>query len=129
MTIKRILRALLRPIYPTVFTRLFSLWESLGFHITPNHFKPKKIIEIGSGYSTYLSAQAILKNEEENGNKTELIAIEPYPDEVLKSGFSGLSKLILTKIEEIDLSEFNELKENDILFIDSSHVLKIGESI
>ena len=38
MTIKRILRALLRPIYPVVFVRLFSLWESLGFHITPNHF-------------------------------------------------------------------------------------------
>ena len=210
MTIKRILRALLRPIYPIIFVRLFSLWESLGFHITPNHFyqpipdtitlkdelwlrqselvgvdmneqkqiqllnqfmrfkeeydafpknkaskpyqyyinnpnfgavdaeilyciirhfKPKKIIEIGSGYSTYLSAQAILKNEEENGNKTELIAIEPYPDEVLKSGFSGLSKLILTKIEEIDLSEFSELKENDILFIDSSHVLKIGNDV
>jgi predicted O-methyltransferase YrrM len=93
------------------------------------HFKPKKIIEIGSGYSTFLAAQAILKNEEENGNKTELIAIEPYPNEVLKSGFTGLSKLIVTKIEEIDLSEFNELKENDILFIDSSHVLKIGNDV
>ena len=210
INIKRILRALLRPIYPIVFVRLFSLWESLGVHITPNHFyqpipdtrtlkdelwlrqselvgvnmneqkqirllnqflrfkeeydaspknkaskpykyyinnpnfgavdaeilyciirhfKPKKIIEIGSGYSTYLSAQAIFKNEEENGNKTELIAIEPYPNEVLKSGFPGLSKLIPTKIEEIDLSEFNELKENDILFIDSSHVLKIGNDV
>jgi len=31
------------------------------------HFKPKRIIEIGSGNSTYLSAQAILKNKEENG--------------------------------------------------------------
>ncbi len=93
------------------------------------HFKPKKIVEIGSGYSTYLSAQAILKNEEESGNKSELTAIEPYPNEVLKSGFPGLSKLISTKVEEVDLSVFNELKENDILFIDSSHVLKIGNDV
>ena len=93
------------------------------------HFKPKKIIEIGSGYSTYLSVQAILKNEEESGNKSELIAIEPYPNEVLRSGFYGLSKLISKKVKEIDLLEFNNLKENDILFIDSSHVLKIGSDV
>ena len=210
MKFERIFRVLLRPIYPIVFVRLFSLWERMGFHITQNHFyqpipdtrtlknelwlrqselvginmneqkqiqllnqflrfkdeydtfprnktskpyqyylnshnffavdaeilycmirnfKPKKIIEIGSGYSTYLSGQAILKNEEESGNKAELIAIEPYPNEVLRSGFPGFSKLISKKVEEIDLSEFNKLKENDILFIDSSHVLKIGNDV
>lgn len=93
------------------------------------HFKPKLIIEIGSGFSTYLSAQAILKNEEESGNKTELIAIDPYPNEVLMSGFPGLSKLISSKVEEVDLSVFAKLKENDILFIDSSHVLNIGNDV
>jgi len=93
------------------------------------HFKPKKIIEIGSGYSTYLSAQALLKNEEETGDKGELIAIEPNPNEVLRSGFPGLSKLISKKVEEVDLSVFKELKENDILFIDSTHILQIGSDV
>ena len=210
MKFKKIRRALLRPVYPIVFVRLFSLWERMGFHITPNHFyqpipdtrtlkdelwlrqselvgvnmdeqkqiqllnqflrfkdeydtfpknktpkpyqyylnnpnfggvdakilycmirhfQPKKIIEIGSGYSTCLSARAILKNEEEDGNKAELIVIDPYPNEVLRSGFPELSKLISTKVEEIDLSVFKELEENDILFIDSSHVLKIGNDV
>ncbi len=93
------------------------------------HFKPKKMVEIGSGFSTLLSAQAILKNEEDYGQKTELIAIEPYPNEILKSGFPGLSRLIPEKSEKTDFSLFNELKENDILFIDSSHVLKIGNDV
>lgn len=93
------------------------------------HFRPKKVIEIGSGNSTYLSAQAILKNEEETGHKAELTAIEPYPNEVLRSGFPGLSKLIRAKVEDIDLLEFHQLEENDILFIDSSHVLKIGNDV
>ena len=93
------------------------------------YFKPKKIIEIGSGYSTFLSAQAILKNEEESGHKAELIPIDPYPNKVLRSGFLGLSRLISAKVEEVDLSLFNGLKENDILFIDSSHVLKIGDDV
>jgi hypothetical protein len=93
------------------------------------HFQPKRIVEIGSGYSTYLSAQAILKNEEESRNRAELIAIEPYPDETLRRGFPGLSRLIPTKVENVGLEEFIRLKENDIMFIDSSHILKIGSDV
>ncbi|PIY95960.1 MAG: class I SAM-dependent methyltransferase [Candidatus Kerfeldbacteria bacterium CG_4_10_14_0_8_um_filter_42_10] len=89
------------------------------------HFKPKRIFEIGSGYSTYLSAQAILKND--NGGK--LTAFEPYPVATLKSGFPGLSQLITRRAQEIPLSDFRKLKKNDILFIDSSHVLKIGSDV
>lgn len=92
-------------------------------------FKPNKIFEIGSGNSTYLSAQAILKNQEDNGHECKLIVFDPYPNEVLKSGFPGLSELISTKIQDVPLSKFSELKENDILFIDSSHVLKIGSDV
>jgi len=58
-----------------------------------------------------------------------LIAFEPYPNDVLKAGFLGLSKLRPHKIQDVDLSVFSELKENDFLFIDSSHVLKIGSDV
>ena len=93
------------------------------------HFKPKKIFEIGSGYSTYLSAQAILKNKEEDSNyECELVAIEPYSNDTLKVGFPGLSKLIPKKVQEVPISEFKRLAENDVLFIDSSHILKIGSN-
>lgn len=93
------------------------------------YFKPKRIIEIGSGNSTYLAAQALLKNKEEYGRNAELIAIEPYPNDILRKGFPGLLKLIVARGQDIDLSEFKKLKENDILFIDSSHVLKIGGDV
>jgi predicted O-methyltransferase YrrM len=93
------------------------------------HFQPKKIIEIGCGYSTYLSAEAILKNEEESRFRADLIAVDPNPNRVMKSGFPGLSRLITEKIEDVDLEEYKALKENDILFIDSSHVLKIGNDV
>lgn len=94
------------------------------------YFKPKNIIEIGSGYSTYLAAQAILKNKETDFDyECKFTAIEPYPNNILKAGFPGLSELKIKKAEDIPLSEFGELKENDILFIDSSHVLKIGSDV
>jgi len=94
------------------------------------HFKPRRILEIGSGYSTCLSAQAILKNKEENNNyQCELVAIEPHPNEILKAGFAGLSRLLPEKVQDVPLAEFERLTENDILFIDSSHVLKIGSDV
>lgn len=92
-------------------------------------FKPKRIIEIGSGYSTLLAAEAILKNQHENNIGCELQAIEPYPNETLTAGFAGLSKLITKKVEDVGFWEFKQLSENDILFIDSSHVLKIGSDV
>ena len=94
------------------------------------YFQPRRILEIGSGYSTYLSAQAILKNKEENNDyDCELVAIEPHPNEILKAGFAGLSRLLPVKVQDVTLAEFEKLKENDILFIDSSHVLKIGSDV
>ncbi|MFC1848270.1 class I SAM-dependent methyltransferase [Chloroflexota bacterium] len=93
------------------------------------HFKPKRMVEIGSGFSTFLTSQAIVKNEEESKEKVELAAIEPYPNVVLRRGFPGLTRLITEKVENVELAEFNRLEENDILFIDSSHVLKTGNDV
>jgi predicted O-methyltransferase YrrM len=91
--------------------------------------RPKKIIEIGSGFSTYVSAQALLKNQAEDGDSGELIAIEPYPNATLRAGFPGLTRLMQTPLQKVPLSTFETLAENDILFIDSSHVLKIGSDV
>jgi hypothetical protein len=94
------------------------------------YFKPRRTFEIGSGNSTYLSAQAILRNREENKDyECELAAIDPYPNSVLKAGFPGFSKLIPEEVQNVPISKFGELKENDILFIDSSHILKIGSDV
>ena len=94
------------------------------------YFKPRRIIEIGSGFSTYCSAKAILRNYSlDNNYNCELIAIEPYPKNILIKGFPGLKKLIPKEVQNVPITEFTKLKENDILFIDSSHVIKIGNDV
>lgn len=118
-----------RPAIPHKFYLNNFSFESVDAEILYcmiRHFKPNKIIEIGSGFSTTLMAQAILKNKEEG---CELIAIDPYPNETIKAGFPGLSQWISKKVQEVPLPAFMELEENDILFIDSSHVLKIGGDV
>ncbi len=86
------------------------------------HFKPATIIEIGSGSSTKMAVKAIAKNKEENSNNvTSLICVEPFEMPWLEK----LNiKVFRKKIEEFDLDFFARLKENDILFIDSSHVIR-----
>lgn len=113
-----------------VYNDFFVSTDSEILYCMIRHFRPGKIFEIGSGYSTYLSAQAVLKNSQEDGRQAcELVAMEPYPNEVLQAGFPGLSKLVPKKIQDVPLAEFEKLTENDILFIDSSHVLKIGSDV
>ena len=94
------------------------------------HFKPRKIFEIGSGFSTYLTSQAILRNKkEDSAYDCNFVVVDPYPNETIRRGFSGLSRIVMNKVQDVPLSEFQKLKDNDILFIDSSHVLKIGSDV
>jgi len=109
--------------------RMFESVDGEILYCMVRHFKPKTIIEIGSGYSTYLATQAILKNKEENEIECELITIDPYPNKIVEKGFPGLSKLIKKEVQDVGLDEFYKLNENDILFIDSSHILKIGSDV
>ena len=92
--------------------------------------KPRRMIEIGSGNSTLLAAHAVRRNEAEpGGHRCELVAIEPYPGDVLRRGVPGLSRLIAAPAQRVPLAEFEALGADDILFIDSSHVLKIGSDV
>lgn len=106
----------------------FGLVSAAVLHCMIRHFAPRTIIEVGSGNSTYASARASMMNEAD-GQITKLISIEPYPNQVLRKGFPGLSELIPKKVEEVDISLFSQLEEQDILFIDSSHAVRIGGDV
>ena len=88
--------------------------------------KPKKIIEIGSGNSTLLTY-----NTKQLFNlDLDIICIEPYPsDFLIKLHNTGKITLIQKCLENVDLNIFTTLTENDILFIDSSHVLKLDSDV
>jgi len=88
--------------------------------------KPKKIIEIGSGNSTLLTYNTKLMFNLD----IDIICIEPYPSDCLKKlNDTGKITLIQSCLENVDLNIFNTLTENDILFIDSSHVLKLDSDV
>ena len=84
--------------------------------------KPKVFLEIGSGFSTRMARLAIEKNTSEDPDyKCRHICVEPYEQPWLES--LGL-EVIRERVERLDLSLFAVLQANDILFIDSSHVVR-----
>lgn len=98
--------------------------DALTYYGMIRLLNPRTVLEIGSGWSTKIAASACLKN----GN-TKLISIEPYPQPILAKGFLGFSKLIRRKVENVPLKIFESLEAGDILFIDSSHVIRIGGDV
>jgi hypothetical protein len=91
--------------------------------------RPRHVIEIGSGGSTRLAAEALLMNARDEGEPGELTAIEPYPDPILKAGLPGLSRLVTSRVQDVPMEEFTRLGPDDVLFIDSSHVLSVGSDV
>ena len=90
--------------------------------------KPKRIIEVGSGYSTAFLYDI---NRLYFDNKIQISAIEPYPHRLKFLFGQDYEKLDLqeTNLQNISLSYFDSLEENDILFIDSSHVSKANSDV
>jgi len=103
---------------------LFDGMDALVAYCMIRHFQPRLIIEIGSGFSSFILGEAATKN-----TSSALICIEPFPRESLREGFPGLRSLIEKKAQDIDLELFSQLESGDILFIDSSHTVKIGGDV
>lgn len=87
------------------------------------HFKPARILEIGSGYSTLMMLQAIGANQvHDPAYRCRVVCVEPYEMPWL-DGKPGI-EVLRQPVETLDERQVTELRANDILFIDSSHVIR-----
>jgi hypothetical protein len=87
------------------------------------HLRPRRVIEIGSGFSSSLILDTV-------GDGTELTFIEPHPERLRSLLLPQDRPTILeAPLRETSLSRFTALEANDILFVDSSHVSKRGSEV
>jgi hypothetical protein len=94
----------------------------IWFHVI-RHFKPARILEIGSGHSTRMARLAISAIAADDGSyRCDHVCIEPYEMPWLEQ--LGGVRVIRQKLEDSDPSLIEVLQANDILFIDSSHVIR-----
>ena len=107
----------------------FGHTDAIVLYSFIRHFAPRKIIEIGSGYSSAVMLDTL---DRYPGGNTEVTFVEPYPDR-LNTLISAADRAKVTvqekMVQEIDLRSFQALASGDLLFVDSSHVMKFGSDL
>lgn len=104
----------------------FSWLDSRALFVLLREWQPKRIIEVGSGYSSLLMAD--INSQYLYGN-CDITCIEPYPRPFLQRGIRGLGNVLEQKVQAVPFAIFETLQAGDILFIDSSHVAKTGSDV
>lgn len=102
---------------------MFSRLDASMLAAVLRHFRPRRMIEVGCGWSSLVTARV---NRDYLDGSLHFTCIEPYPPEFLASGVEGISELLVSPVEELDVTRFLELGAGDVLFIDSSHTVKTG---
>lgn len=107
---------------------MYSLIDAAVYSGMIRKYNPKRIIEIGSGYSTFAALDT--NTNWMKSQKVEITCIEPYPER-LKSKLMEHDQINIIEdfVQNVNLKMFEALEAGDILFIDSSHVAKCGGDV
>jgi predicted O-methyltransferase YrrM len=90
--------------------------------------RPARVLELGAGFSTLVSAMAARANRED-GDETRVTSCDPYANGAGAAQVDGLEAIIPIAAEELQSDLFSELVAGDVLFIDSSHTVRIGGDV
>lgn len=111
----------------------FGIGDGSILHAMLRLFRPKRLVEVGSGYSSACSIDTIDRYLDIDGDiHVDVSFVEPYPALLRKLlGQDRLSRCTVhaTGVQETDMSVFKALDWGDILFIDSTHVMKTGSDV
>jgi hypothetical protein len=102
--------------------------DAVLLHAMVRHLKPRRVIEVGAGYSTLVLAGACERNAA-FGSPCELVSIDPEPRCELPERLPGLARVDHRSATEVPLGEYLALGPGDILFVDSSHTVKRGSEV
>jgi hypothetical protein len=89
--------------------------------------KPKRIVELGSGHSTLVTARAARRNASE-GDAPTLEVFDPFPS-VVTDDLPGLTRLERIGAQQVPLEVFETLEAGDVLFVDTTHTVKVGSDV
>jgi Methyltransferase domain len=112
-------------------SRFFGYIEAQVLHAVIRHYKPARLIEIGGGVPSYCTSQAISMNRRDTGVNGHITCIEPDPVHMIKNLDEKLEnfELFARPIQDVPLNYFTQLEANDIVFIDSNHIVRSGSEV
>ena len=101
-------------------------FDAFLLYMTLRETKPRRYLEVGSGMSTLYCSLAAAKNSGE-GHPLGIRCIEPFPYKQLRT-IQGID-IVQKEVQDVAIDLFQQLEENDVLFIDSSHILRIDGDV
>lgn len=107
----------------------YSYSDAIMLHCMMRHFRPRRIIEIGSGYS---SCAMLDTRERHLDAELELTFIEPFPallQSLICPSDQQSITIVPTRLQDVGLDRFRALQSGDFLFVDSTHVSKTGSDV
>lgn len=107
----------------------YTYSDAIILYCMIRYLKPKKIIEVGSGYSSCVMLDT---NELHFDNSISCTFIDPYPQHLLsliKESDKDKVEIIEQKLQDVEQDRFLDLSAGDILFIDSTHVSKVNSDV
>ena len=107
----------------------YPAFDGIMLYSMLRHIRPRRIIEVGSGFS---SAAMLDLNERIFAGSMQLTFIDPDMirlRQLLRPEDEARVRLIERRVQDVALEEFDRLEAGDVLFIDSSHVAKIGSDV
>jgi hypothetical protein len=107
----------------------FPLADALALMAVMVAKRPRRFVEIGSGFSTCAATDIA---ETELGGEVNMTFIDPHPElaiTLLGAESRHCESVIRKRVQDVPLRLFQDLQRGDILFIDSSHVAKTGSDV
>ncbi|MES2697087.1 MAG: class I SAM-dependent methyltransferase [Verrucomicrobiota bacterium] len=107
----------------------YGHYDAIMLYCMLRESRPRRVIEVGSGFS---SAAMLDMNEHAFGGSIAFTFIDPDMARLrplLRPQDEKRATLIEKRVQDVPLETFAALGEGDVLFIDSSHVSKIGSDV
>ena len=118
------------PPYEAVKTRGygpgFTTLDAMFLYLVLRSLRPRRVVEVGSGLSTFYASQALAANARD-GSPGSLTCIDPHVRRAVRA-LDGVA-VVPREVQDVEPSYFAELERGDVLFIDSTHVVRIDGDV
>jgi predicted O-methyltransferase YrrM len=118
-----------RPADETEYWRgngMYPALDALVLQAMLRHLRPARLIEVGCGYSSLVTARV---NRELLDSRMGVTCIDPVVKRFFAAGVPGIAEIRQEEVQDTPLELFDELSAGDVLFIDTSHTVKTGGEV
>lgn len=123
------------PLYPgadsaqlSIYNGWYQTVESEVLYGFVRHLEPKRIVELGSGFTTQIMGAACERNRAE-GHPADYLVHDLYPRRAVLDAATGITEFRQVAAEDLPLSTFASLGAGDVLFVDTSHAVRLGGDV